>query len=145
MKMNPTDIKDFPKLHQYVSVALPKVQFVAPIINAIQKHAGTIDKQTIKDALLWGRGPSIKVVVMSPLGEFTPNTSSNELRIQKQMVKDFEAGKGLRKTATGKLVYLVGVTLLHELTHWADDQDGIDTPGEEGELYEKDIYGKVIV
>ena len=145
MQMSASDMKDFPKLKQYVSCALPKVQFVAPIINAIQKHAGTIDKQTIKDALIWGKGPMIKVLVMSPLGAFTPNTSSNEIRIQKKMVQDFEAGKGLRKTATGKLVYLVGVTLLHELTHWADDQDGVDTVGEEGELYEKDVYGKVIV
>ena len=45
---------------------------------------------------------------------------------------------------TGKLVYLVGVTLLHELAHWADDQDGVDTSGEEGELYEKDVYGKLV-
>lgn len=145
MQMSAADMRDFPKLKQYVSVALPKVQMVAPIINAIQKNAGTIDKATIKEALIWGKGPMIKVVVMNPLGEFSPNIHSNELRIQKKMVQDFEAGKGLRKTAAGKLVYLVGVTLLHELTHWADDQDGVDTAGEEGELYEKDVYGKVIV
>lgn len=60
------------------------------------------------------------------------------------MVEEFEAGKGLRKTATGKLVYLVGVTILHELTHWADDQDGVQEIGEEGNRYEKSVYGKVI-
>jgi|SRR5215475_11953028 len=145
MQMSKQDIKDFPKLHQYVSVKIPDVRDVQVIINTIQKHSGTITKAAIKEALVWGKGPMLKVVVMSPLGEFTPNTSSNEIRLQKAMVQDFEAGKGLRKTTAGKLVYLVGVTILHELTHWADDQDGVDTPGEEGELFEKDVYGKVIV
>src|SRR5206468_2716518 len=119
MQMSADDIKDFPKLHQYVSVQIPLVRLVGPIIAEIKKQAGEIDSQTIKDALIWGQGPMINVVVMDPLGEFTPNTSSNELRIQKAMVKQFEAGKGLRRTAKGRLVYLVGVTLLHELTHWA--------------------------
>ena len=41
-------------------------------------------------------------------------------------------------------VYLVGVTILHELTHWGDDQDGVDRPGEEGEEFEIKVYGKVI-
>jgi len=50
----------------------------------------------------------------------------------------------------GKKVYLVGVTILHELTHWADAQDGVDdaVPGdpsnEEGEAYEKGVYGEVL-
>jgi hypothetical protein len=145
MQMSKQDIKDFPKLHQYVSIKIPDVRDIQIIIDTIQKHAGTITKAVIKEALIWGKGPMLKVVVMAPLGEFTPNTSSNEIRLQKAMVQEFEAGKGLRKTASGKLVYLVGVTILHELTHWADDQDGVDTPGEEGELFEKDIYGKVIV
>jgi hypothetical protein len=138
-------MKDFPKLRQYVSVALPVVQTVKPIIAAIKKFAGEIDEATIKQALVWGKGPMLKVVEMDPLGQFTPNSNSNEIRLQKDMVKEFERGKGLRKTASGHLVYLVGVTILHELTHWADDQDGVDTAGEEGELYEKEVYGKVIV
>jgi Metallopeptidase toxin 3 len=145
MQMSREDIRNFPKLHQYVSCKIPEVRDVQIIINTIQKRAGTITKATIKEALVWGKGPMLKVVDMAPLGEFTPDTSSNEIRLQKAMVRDFEAGKGLRKTAFGKLVFLVGVTILHELTHWADDQDGVDTPGEEGELFEKDVYGKVIV
>ena len=65
-------------------------------------------------------------------------------------VKEFEAGKGLRKTAHGHMVFLVGVTLLHELTHWADDQDGVDDPvpgdptNEEGEEFERRVYGGIV-
>lgn len=145
MQMSAGDITTYPKLKQYVSVAIPKVVDVKPIMEAIHKYAGIIDEQKLKDALEWGKGPMIKIVVMNDYGQFTPNSQSNEIRIQEAMVKEFEAGKGLRQTKKGKLVYLVGVTLLHELTHWADDQDGIDTEGEEGEHFENAVYGKVIV
>jgi len=39
---------------------------------------------------------------------------------------------------------LTGVTILHEFTHYGDDQDGEDIPGEEGEHFEKAVYGKVV-
>jgi len=55
-----------------------------------------------------------------------------------------EDGHGLRKTKWNKNVFLVGVTLLHELVHWADNLDGIDFPDEEGEQFETDVYGMVI-
>lgn len=147
MQMSPGDVKTYPKFKQYVSIAIPKVVEVTSIITAIHKFAGVIDEAKIKEALLWGKGPLIKIVVMDDYGQFTPNSKSNEIRVQQQLVKDFESGSknALRKTKSGNLVYLVGVTLLHELTHWADDQDGIDTEGEEGEHFENAIYGKVLV
>ena len=147
MQMSGDDIKKYPKFKQYVSIAIPKVVEATTIIKAIHKYAGVIEESKIKEALLWGKGPMIKIVVMDDYGQFTPNSLSNEVRIQEKIVKEFESGskKSLKKTKSGKLVYLVGVTLLHELTHWADDQDGIDTEGEEGEHFENAIYGKVIV
>lgn len=147
MQMSADDIKKYPKFKQYVSIAIPKVVEATTIIKAIHKYAGVIEESKIKEALLWGKGPMIKIVVMDDYGQFTPNSLSNEIRIQEKIVKEFESGSknSLKKTKSGKLVYLVGVTLLHELTHWADDQDGIDTEGEEGEHFENAIYGKVIV
>lgn len=143
MQMIKADIKTYPKLYQYVSVSIPAVAEVSIIITTIQRQAGTIDRKTIKGALQWGKGPVIKIVPMpkGSYGEFTPDTGSNELRISEAMVKKFEKGKGLVRAPNGKYVYLVGVTLLHELVHWADDQDGIDTPGEEGDQFERLIYG----
>ena len=147
MQMSTGDVKTYPKFKQYVSIAIPKIVEVTSIITAIHKFAGIIDEAKIKEALLWGKGPLIKIVVMNDYGQFTPNSQSNEIRIQEKIVKEFESGSknSLKKTKSGHLVYLVGVTLLHELTHWADDQDGIDTEGEEGEHFENAIYGKVIV
>jgi hypothetical protein len=145
MQMSGGDINTYKKFHQYVSVAIPEVAKIDVIIKSIQKFSGTISMAKIKEALEWGKGPMIKIVVMDDYGQFSPGQGSQEIRLQKAMIEDFEKGKGLRKTTSGKLVYLAGVTILHELTHWADDQDGVDTEGEEGEHFERAIYGKIIV
>jgi len=151
MKMDPADIKRFRKLHFYVSVNLPEVRKVHVIIKTMKDLSGTIDEQTIKDALLWNQGPEIKIVKnLGAFGKFRFHKSTNEIRIDEDLVKEFQAGKGLRKTPNGQMVYLVGVTLLHELTHWADSRDGTDdaVPGdptnEEGEEFERRLYGGVI-
>lgn len=141
MQMSKEDIKNYPKLYQYVSCQIPLVAGVGVIVNAIKKLAGTIERSKITEALKWGKGPMLKIVVMSDYGEFSPGIGSNELRLQKAMVEKFEKGKGMVTAPNGKKVYLVGVTILHELTHWADDQDGVDTAGEEGNQFEDIIYG----
>ena len=145
MQMSAADIKKYPKFARYVSVSIPRD--IIPndfILQKIRKFAGEISITKIKEALKWGKGPMIKITQLgSTDGAFTPNTSSNEIRIDVDRVKDFEAGKGLGKTGHGKQVYMVGVILLHELTHWADDQDGVDTAGEEGWLFENEVYGGV--
>lgn len=158
MRMTAETIKQFPKLHYYVRVDIPKVAGVGAIIAEIQKQAGigppgtkakkSISKKQIKDALAWGKGPVVTVVPnlmcagVKAYGCFS--SGKDELRIDEDMVKEFEAGKGKVKTKDGKPVYLVGATLLHELTHWADDYDKIDNPVEEGDAYEKGVYGKVL-
>jgi len=80
---------------------------------------------------------------MGAYGEFEPGIGSNEISIERLLVVDFEAGRGMRVVGAGS-VPLVGVTLLHELVHWGDDQDGIDRPGEEGEEFERAVYGRVV-
>jgi len=140
--MSRGSIATYKKFHKYVSLKMPEVRNVVAILDGIRGQAGTITKARIKEALEWGKGPMIKVEVMSVAGEFTPGT--NEIRIRKQRVDEFEAGRGLVTAPNGKLVYYVGVILLHELTHWADDQDGVDNPLEEGDEFEKAMYGGVV-
>jgi len=72
-------------------------------------------------------------------GEFTPNSKSNEIRLSKSLIEGFEKSGGSKKTTL-----LVGATILHELAHWGDDQDGKDIPGEEGNLFETAAYRMVI-
>ena len=45
-----------------------------------------------------------------------------------------------RSSGGNVLLQTIGATILHELVHWGDDQDGVDYPGEEGELFEKHVY-----
>ncbi len=154
MQMSDDTIKKYPKLHYYLKVNMPQVAEVHKIINAIQKLAGKVTKETIKNALKWGQGPTIQVVhnlmCAGKKAYGCYSWGSNVLRIDEKLVKDFEAGKGFVAMKNGKKVYLVGVTILHELTHWADAQDGVDdaVPGdptnEEGEAFEKGVYGEVL-
>ena len=147
MKMSAADIKKYPQFAQYVSVALPSVQHVKPIINAMQKLAGKTPRATIIEGLQWGKGPMIKIV---PDLRKTANANartkwgSDLIELDVSRVTGFETQKGhVGQTKAGLRVYLVGVTLLHELTHWADAKDGIDdAPYEEGDQYEMDVYGK---
>jgi len=46
-----------------------------------------------------------------------PRFGSDELQINKRLVDEFEAGRASSRPKAGKKVYLVGVTILHELTH----------------------------
>lgn len=141
--MNSSDIKKYPKLAYYVKYNIPQVLHVSPIIMALKKVGG-IKKSKIKQALKWGIGPEINITTLvKAYGAFTPNSKSNEIRIDIKLVEQFEKGKDVRLARAGN-VYLIGVTLLHELVHWADDQNGKDRPGEEGEEFEKLIYGKVV-
>ena len=145
MKMMPADMVTYKKFKAYVSTRIPEVRSVAFIINAIKKQAEqgtTISSKTIKDALIWGNPPTVQVEDMPDEGRFRPGTDI--IRVRKHRVEQFEAGKGLVKTPKGQLVYYVGVILLHELTHWADDQDGVDNPLEEGDEFEKAVYGGVV-
>lgn len=154
MRLDEATIKAFPKMHYYVRVNMPEVANVNAIVTQIQSLAGKVSKQTIKDALKWGQGPSITVVpglVCAGTKAFgCYSWGASTLRVDEDLVKDFEAGKGLVKNAAGKRVYLLGVTLLHELTHWADAQDVTDDPvpgdpsNEEGNAYERGVYGKVL-
>lgn len=143
MWLDPADAKSYEKLAEYMSRKLPLAYKVPSIAYALQK-TGQFNRPRLRFALRWGQGPTVRVRdLVGAFGEFTPGIGSNEIRIQRAMVQDFEAGHGIRHARVGN-VYLVGVTLVHELVHWCDDQDGIDRPGEEGEEFETLVYGRVI-
>jgi len=112
-----TDQKKYPKLTEYVKNQLPKVKAIPKIANALLKN-GEIKKKSLPVVLMWGAKPTISVVAMpkNQCGEFTPNSSSNEIRISKSLVEDFEKRGGSRKSTL-----LLGATILHELAHWGDD------------------------
>ena len=149
MIMTAADIKKYPKTAYYVRVNILEVARVPSIMRAF-KTIGGISRATLLAALKWEQGPSIKIMKLvnasgdELYGEFSPGKGSKELRIGQQVVAEFEAGKGRRVARAGN-VYLLGVTILHEAMHWADDQDGVQRVGEDGNDFEIAMYGSIIV
>ena len=144
MKMSNSDVTQYPKFAKYVRYSLPKVVEVKSIAAAFAKY-GQIDRATLKRALAWGNQPTIVIKeLVGAVGEFDASVAPDVINIHTGIVDEFEGGGGTRKTKWNKDVYLVGVTVLHEMVHWADNLDGIDFPDEEGEQFEKDVYGMVI-
>ena len=111
-----------------------------------------MDRATLRRALAWGNQPTLVFVAMSTAsatfqgGEFIPDIHSNDLRINAAVAAAFEAGAPPRlmwtRNQRGDRFPLIASSILHELVHWGDDQDGIDFPGEEGDLWEQDVYGR---
>ena len=88
----------------------------------------------LNNAFTPGNGPVIKgAKLKGSNGQFTPNKNSKELVINEKILSDFENGAKGSKT-------LLDSTVEHEATHYFDDQDKVDFPGEEGEKYEIDVY-----
>lgn len=50
----------------------------------------------------------------------------------------------IRRPQRDALIFLLGVTILHEYVNYGDNIDGIDQPGEEGLLFEIATYGETI-
>jgi hypothetical protein len=110
-----------------------------------------MDRATLKRALKWGNQPTLEILPLTSApgtflnGEFTPDIGSNTIRLNELLVEAFESGTPANLATThnsrGQPMPRVGVTILHELVHWGDDQDGIDFVGEEGEQFEEAVYG----
>lgn len=134
------DQKKYPNLRNYVRYSLPKVSGIPIIANALLKN-GEIKKRNLGAVLAWGSQPLVTVsfMIKNQCGEFTPNTHSNEIRISSALANKFEQSGGTKTTTL-----LIGATILHELAHWGDDQDGKDIAGEEGNLFESAAYGHLI-
>jgi hypothetical protein len=146
------DAKSFPKFTKYVSTVLPTVANANSIVSAIDSISELGDPAQIKEALAWGKGPVIDIQILidkqignkvySPRAGYTPHT--NIIVMRQKDVAYYEMGSDLRKTANGNMVHVVGVQLLHELTHWARDRAGKDEDEDLGFVFEKQVYGGIV-
>jgi hypothetical protein len=150
MQMSADDIKEYPEFYNYVRTILPAVRNSEAKIGWISTIAGSVrgenpfDEENIKDALIWGKGPLIKVARMLNYGKYVARKNPNLIYIRRKWVKEYEEGGGKRLTKNGQPVDLVEVILLHELTHWADYQDGKANKIEVGDWFEEEYYGHII-
>ena len=150
MIISAVDQTTYPRFTRYVRRSLPSVANSASMRRAFLRFA-QMNRVTLQRALGWGNHPTLSIVpIASPAGrfvngQFTPNTGSNTIRLNQILVAAYEAGAppnlAFTQNAAGSTMPRVGVTILHELVHWGDDRDGVDYPGEEGELFEAAVYG----
>ncbi len=154
MRLHERQIVAYPRFALYVRDELPTFAEMDEIIDTIHGLSGATPRQAIVDALQWGQGPMISVIKRLVCGGGPAygcyTWGSNQLMINEMTVAEYESGRGLVKVHKGRQVDLIGVTLLHELTHWADAQDGVDDPipddptNEEGDAFERAVYGRVL-
>ncbi len=150
MIISAADQTRYPKFARYVRNTLPTIANIGSMRRAFLRYA-QMDRAALRRALAWGNQPTLSIVaIASPPGSFTngrftPNSGSNTIELNEILVAAFESGSpphlAYTQNAAGDRMPRVGVTILHELVHWGDDQDGIDYPGEEGELFETAVYG----
>ena len=154
MRLSDARIADYPRLARYVREDMPNLVHARSVVDAIKKFSGRTPREAIVDALQWEQGPEI-IVVKRLVCAGTPaygcyTWGSDQLHIDGVTVGEYEAGRGVVKDLNGLRVPLIGVTILHELTHWADAQDGVNDPipgdpsGEEGNAFERAIFGRVL-
>ncbi|WP_299462328.1 hypothetical protein [uncultured Microscilla sp.] len=133
--------KLYPRLTHYLKNGIKDVLNVPAIVKAMKKY-GQLTKANLKEGLTWGKGPSLVIKPLAgAIGSFSPGIGSQELNIDEDTVKELENAKGNDRDI---YLFLVGETILHEYIHYGDDQDGVDYPGEEGDLFEKEVYGQDI-
>ncbi|MDQ3021403.1 MAG: hypothetical protein M3R36_12665 [Bacteroidota bacterium] len=137
---------------QVKSINLLDTSYDLPPDNGVTDIANMFNERGFyksnESALKWGEGPTIKVSELEAFGEFTMFANSDELRISESLVNQFENSSG---DESDVYLFLIGTTILHELTHYGVDLKGIEyfdanklTPAEHGEFFEKEAYGSVI-
>lgn len=154
MRISDADKGTFPKFAQYVRTKMPELTNVPVIVFNIKKH-GSLSKEELRTALQWGAGPLIVIkslqgyacpTLANYFGCFEPATPT-QLAIDIDSVRSFEKdayGNGSGLNANKQKVFVVGVTLLHELCHLGNFQHGVAEATEQGFAFEQSAYGKTV-
>ena len=140
--------KEYGKLASYLENDIQKVSKNTKIMNALEKYSG-LSRAEISKAFEWGKGPTIKVTELEgAFGQFTMNIKSEELRISSDLVNLLQNSES---ELSDVYIFMIGVTILHELTHYGVDKTGYGysnaitgKAAEHGEYFEKAAYGQVI-
>ena len=153
MKLSAADIKKYPKFAQYVRVAIPQLVHNKVVMHNL-KTKGSLTDSEARHALQWGTEPLVVVTdlshgqcgVPSAYG-CTRGTNLHQIEIDEATVADFESSPyklGVGKNAKGASVFIVGVTLLHELSHLGMFKHSKVEAVEAGDAFELVTYGKAV-
>ncbi len=151
MRMNAADARKYPRFARYVRNSMPTVAKVGIIARNMKKF-GSLDNANLEAALKWGSDP---LVVIKPLpanacgvggasnGCFR-SANPKQIEIDKSRVEEFEnrLAASKDKNSSGRSVYIVGTTLLHEMCHWGNQKAGTAEPKDLGTQFEIKTYGR---
>jgi len=152
MKFSIADRATYPKLYRYIRYSMPQVATVGTIINNLQTY-GSLSATQSRHALAWGNNPLIIITPLSTgqCGVPAANgcfraASPDQIEIALDRALEFENGDAAATelTSSGRSVYVVGTTILHELCHWGRQLNGKPYTGidEEGVDFEVATYGR---
>jgi hypothetical protein len=154
MKMKAGDIAKYSKFAEYVRYKVPQLVYDGPVVYNLRTNGHLTDSE-ILDALRWDHDPLIVITDLSS-GQCRPGISAygcfrpenpQQIEINEGTVKDFENSPNalsVGQNAKGKNVYIVGVTLLHELCHLGHFKHGKVEKKEAGFAFEDAAYGKSV-
>jgi Metallopeptidase toxin 3 len=128
----------YPKLAKWIIDELPKVKSNGKVWSAFVTYSELSDKA--RYAVMPHYHPYIDYKVMLDLGRFDGPKAPSTIYLAKSLCERFES----KDWKLAKMHRLMEATLLHELVHWGDWQDGKDQDGDEGELFELKAYGEVL-
>jgi hypothetical protein len=153
MRLSPEDIENYPQFARDVRYKIPELIHVKAVVYNLKSQGSLTDAQ-VRHALKWGTDPLIVITDLSH-GQCgvpaaygcTRSSNPNQIEIDEETVSNFEAAPyslGVGKNAKGQNVFIVGVTLLHELCHVGKFLAAEDEITEAGAAYESRAYGRVI-
>lgn len=140
-KMEPGDIKKYPKFANFVMSELPKCINDARLVKYLNIN-GTNQGETARDIkkdLTYGEGPVIRPWSL-PANKvsFLSNAGSETIRLSRGDIDNFEKNDDFN----GRFHEMVlESNIMNGYTQFLDDQDGKDKWGKEGVMTEKKVYG----
>ena len=161
MKMTPADIRAHPAMAEYVKNQFHKLVHNPTIVRCLNQ-CGHLTLVQIRDALVWGALPQIRIVDMVRIscrpgdagpGLYGCTRNTSDIEVARRVVDAFEAHAAQTLSGdktqnnlnhAGRPVYVLGATLLHEMCHWGNNVNGQSEAEEMGLKFEVMAYGKTI-
>ena len=132
--------KAYPGLKHFLQFGIQAIAKNPTIMNGLKKYGGYSDQEVL-EALEFGKGPEIIIGnTDGALGMFIRDEQTKDkLFIDTFLMKRFQKSSGLDKEI---YLLMISITILHEFVHRGDYIKNINRPGEEGDLFEIDVYGE---
>ena len=147
-ELDANQVRQYPILAQLLKNGIQDFKNSPDVMHALMKY-GQLSKKQILNDLEWGNGPKVKVLSIerkAVAGRFLQNRGSNILELNKEIAAQLEKATGKEKEV---LLFYIADIILHEYTHYGDDQDGVQYSGvegnaEAGNAFEIAAFGAVI-